>query len=356
MNRRANRIRLLSLFAALALVGAACAPAAAPAPTAPPTVQPAPTLAPPTATTVPPTLAPTAAPTSQPQPTQPPPTVTVTPVALSLPTPTPAIAIPPLVDVGGYKLHVVCFGTGSPTVVLESGMGDTHDVWSKVILEVKQTTRVCAYDRAGLGQSDPSPTKPRTSLDMVKDLHTLLTNARIEGPFVLVGHSIGGFIVRLYASQYPDEVVGMVLVDSAHPDQSSRFLAVLPPPSPDELLSVKNFRESITAPTSDPSSNPEGMDIDASAAQVRATGPLGNMPLVVLTHSPDWRMDPDLPNDIATKVEQVWQDLQVNLLSLSSNSTHIIASKAGHYIQVDEPQLVIDAILRVVDEAKNQKP
>jgi pimeloyl-ACP methyl ester carboxylesterase len=123
--------------------------------------------------------------------------------------------------------------------------------------------------------------------------------------------SIGGFVVRLYASEYPDEVVGLVLVDSTHPNQ--------------------------------------WMDIRTSAAQVRAAGNFGDKPLVVLSHSPDWRMAPDLPDGVSRKLEQVSQDLQNEFVHLSSKSIHKSAAKAGHLIQAEDPQLVIEAILKVVD-------
>jgi pimeloyl-ACP methyl ester carboxylesterase len=185
---------------------------------------------------------------------------------------------------------------------------------------------------------------------MVRDLHTLLVNANVPGPYILVGHSLGGYHVRLFASQYPGEVAGMVLVDSSHPDQWSEIAAVLPPESPDEPDSLKALR---TVP---PASLPEKMDILASAAQVRATESLGDLPLVVLSHSPTAHVFPNLSPEVAEKVEQVWQNLQNDLASLSSNSTHITATQAGHYIQVDEPQLVIDAILKIVAEANKRGP
>jgi pimeloyl-ACP methyl ester carboxylesterase len=129
-----------------------------------------------------------------------------------------------LVDVGGYRLHLQCRGTahpGSPTVILEAGAGLASPSWAWVQSAVATTTRVCAYDRAGLGWSDPGPT-PRDARQVAHELHTLLERAAIAGPYVLVGHSLGGMYVRVYAAQYPDEVVGLVLVDASHPDQLTR--------------------------------------------------------------------------------------------------------------------------------------
>ena len=127
-----------------------------------------------------------------------------------------------LVDIGGYKLHIDCTGQGSPTVILDAGMGDSFLSWHKVQPEIAKFTRVCSYDRAGLGYSDSSP-RPRTSRVFVDELHRLLQHASITGPLVLVGHSMGGFDVRLYASLYRNEVIGLVLVDSSHPEQQKRL-------------------------------------------------------------------------------------------------------------------------------------
>lgn len=257
------------------------------------------------------------------------------------------------VDVGGYALRILCTGEGIPGVIIEAGFGEPavesdSSSWTNVRHAIEKTTRICVYDRAGLGSSDVAPGNTRTSMDMVGDLHTLLVNANVPGPFILVGHSIGGFNVRVFASEYADKVVGMVLVDSSHPDQWSSIDAVLPPESPDEPESLKRIR------IIPPASLPEKMDILASINQVRAAKSLGNLPLVVLTHSPTWSIDPNLSPEISGKVEQVWEKLQNDLAKLSSNSTHIIATRAGHYIQVDEPQLVIDAILKVIAEAKKR--
>ncbi len=120
-----------------------------------------------------------------------------------------------LVDVGGYRLHLQCVGQGSPTVVLDAGLGSFSLDWGAVQPQLATTTRVCAYDRAGLGWSEPGPL-PRSPQQFADELHVLLTNAGVEGPYVLVAHSISGKTARLFASQHPNEVVGMVLVDARH--------------------------------------------------------------------------------------------------------------------------------------------
>src|ERR687893_3305360 len=132
-------------------------------------------------------------------------------------------AYPPpgeMVDVGGYSLHINCVGQGSPTVVLDAGSGAMSASWVLVQREVSDTTRVCAYDRAGIGWSEMGP-EPRDAKQISSELHALLTKAGIEGPYVLVGHSFGGLYMQTYAARYPDEVAGVALVESSHPDQFS---------------------------------------------------------------------------------------------------------------------------------------
>jgi pimeloyl-ACP methyl ester carboxylesterase len=268
------------------------------------------------------------------------------------PTPVPPTPTPTLkgkVDIGGYSLYIQCAGEGSPTVVMDHGLGS---IWRPVAIvdAVKPQTRICFYDRAGLGSSDPSPKKPRTSGDMMKDLHALLTNAHIAGPYVLVGHSIAGFNVRVYAKLYPEEVVGMVMIDPAYPDWIERWLAVLPPESADDPTELKDFRAGLKAGYLDPSMAPENIDTEASTAETRACGSLGDIPLVVLSAARDGFGG--LPGDLEQRLQQEWNTMHKELSQLSSNGTFVLAEKSGHSIHQDEPQLVIDAILKVVAEAR----
>jgi pimeloyl-ACP methyl ester carboxylesterase len=259
-----------------------------------------------------------------------------------------------LIDVGGSRLAIACVGSGSPTVVLDAGMGDTSEVWHQVQGAVSQFTRVCSYDRAGRGQSDPGK-RPRTSQTIISELHTLLTCARIPGPYVLVGHSFGGFNARLYASQYPEEVVGLVLVDSANPHLD--LVALLPAEAPEENQGVRQARLVLTQETQG-TDNPEGIDPVESAAQVRSVASLGALPLVVLTHTSDRWIDmlvkafPGFPRELATRLEQAWQEQQRQLLPLSSRSQQMIAAHSGHDIHLEEPELVVNAIRSVVELAR----
>jgi pimeloyl-ACP methyl ester carboxylesterase len=262
------------------------------------------------------------------------------------------------IDAGGRNLRYICAGGGSPTVVVDQGQGLSIERsfsqpaavgWAKVFSEVKKSTRVCMHDRAGLGLSDAA-SAPRTSFDMVKDLRTVLRQGDIGPPYVLVGHSIGGFNARLFASQYPDEVVGMVLVDSSHPDQTIRFTESLPAEAPGEIAILQGFRR-----WPEPSTSSEHLDLRASAEQARNASTLGVKPLIVLSQSPNSLRALGVPSAISETIQTVWAQLQHSLLSLSRNSVQIVATHAGHNIQLDEPQLVIDAILNVVNQVRTTK-
>ena len=244
------------------------------------------------------------------------------------------------VEVNGYEMYLHCIGTGTPMVILEAGLNDVAETWSLVQPEVAKFTRVCAYDRAGLGQSDPLP-ESRDSFQIVTELHTLLRNAGIEGLYVLVGHSLGGMYMRLFADNYLEEVVGLVLVDSSHIDQFERCAAVLPAESPNDSETLKFYRELLTS----------GPMYPELPQRLFGPGSLGDMPLVVIT-SPEKERGPDLPAELSEKWEEIHVELQTEWVRISSRSTHIMAYESGHFIQQDQPDLIIAAILHVVEDAR----
>ncbi len=242
---------------------------------------------------------------------------------------------PGLVDVGGRQLYLTCQGEGSPTVVMESGGRGHSGGWDLVQPSVAGFTRVCAYDRAGTGRSESAPAHD-TAQAIADDLHSLLATAGVEGPYALVGHSLGGILVRVFANTYLEDVVGMVLVDTGHGDPVARFLEVL---TPEEWQQVRD----LILHDDEGFNLPGGLDL---------LGPdLGDIPLVVLTAGR--RGASPLPLDISERLDQVRLETQQELLTLSSNSSHVIAEESGHGIQEDQPGLVIEAIRQVVEEARN---
>jgi pimeloyl-ACP methyl ester carboxylesterase len=276
-----------------------------------------------------------------------------------------------LIDIGGYQLHINCRGQGSPTVILDSGLGDSYISWHKVQPEIAKFTRICSYDRAGLGFSDPSP-RPRTSQVIAEELHTLLHNAGVTGPVVIVGHSAGGLNVRVFTSLYRNEVAGMVLVDASHPEQMKRFPRALNdmdgswlreaefmeftmPIGLPRLLGFCDEDPAVRAADCTFNSAREGVaELKAfpeSAAQTAPTGPFGDMPLVVLSHDPD-KPSTDLPADLAKPTNDAWEKMQEELAHLSTKGTHTIAKNSSHYIQLDRPELVVDAIRSVVEQVR----
>ena len=301
-------------------------------------------------------------------------------------------AFPPpgqLVDVGGIRLHLYCLGEGSPTVILEAGLGGSVYDWGLVHEKLAATTRVCAYDRAGLGWSD-SVTAPLFSAEMAQVLHTLLQNAGIEGSFVMVGHSAGGLQVRAFANQFPEEVVGMVLVDSSHENQILRFPAEVVEQTAEQgkiltycqLLApvgvVRLF--GLAAPNPETFPLPDAMfqavvansnrtdychtianenkAIATDAGQPNPPAPLGDLPLFVLTagigpgtSSFNAGM-PGMTAELAQQMDTVWNELQNELAALSSNSTHQVAENSSHYIQLFQPELVIEAVEQIVRQVR----
>lgn len=282
-----------------------------------------------------------------------------------------------LVDIGGRSLYLECRGQGSPTVILEAGLDGRSDVWSRDNLRpsgertmvqpgVAAFTRVCAYDRPGTlsevnpdlepdgpefypSRSDPVP-QPRTTRDLTADLHALLDAAGIPGPYVLAAHSAGGLVARLYASTYPDDVVGMVLIDTTNENVWQHFKNVLTPAQwatfeagtldDSELLAAYPEAERLwTAPLADTPSV-------SQVRQARKDAPIRPMPLVVLAHGiPFAAPFPGWPTDT---MEGIMLDSQRDLLTLAPDARLMIADRSGHNIHQDQPELVIDAIAQVV--------
>jgi pimeloyl-ACP methyl ester carboxylesterase len=282
-------------------------------------------------------------------------------------------AYPPpgeMVDVGGYSLHIDCVGRGSPTVVLDAGTGEMSANWVLVLQGVSDATSVCAYDRAGMGWSEMGP-EPRDARQVTGELHALLTKAGIEGPYVLGGHSFGGLYMQTYAARYPDEVAGVALVDSSQPDQFSyqpvardsyepqkfavssllarlglvRLLSKLSP-APPELPPQQRAQIDALGPSTRQVST-TALELRATpqtTTQARGLRSLGDKPLAVVS---------------AGTQEPEWLELQDDLATLSSNSTHRVVKGATHTSVLDDrsdAQATSEAIVEVVEAVRNDQP
>lgn len=272
------------------------------------------------------------------------------------------------VDIGGYSLHIYCMGEGLPTIVFDSGIGGFSLEWSDIQAALARESRVCIYDRAGYGWSDRSP-YPRTSNVIASELHRLLTRAAVPGPYLLVGHSFGGYNIRYFASEYPGKVDGLVLVDASHPRQFDYFpesgrekadsrvhrrysvtrilRSVYPAGYPAEIRHLAYMlmmrRKSVEIQLA------ETEHFRESARQLIARpANLRDIPVTVLTRGR--RVWPD--NNYGDAMERIWSFLQRDLLSLSSRTEQRIAPGSGHSIHLDQPDLVIQSIRQNLRNAR----
>ena len=250
------------------------------------------------------------------------------------------------VDIGGRRLAATRAGAGSPTVILETGLGAESNEWQAVQQEISTSTQVLRYDRAHRGASDAAP-KPRSAADMLADLGTLLRIEDIEGPYVLVGHSFGGLLMRLFAHQHPLEVQALILVDSMHEDQFDVFGPLFPAPTPTEPRELTGMRSLWTGGWRNPDATTEGIDFTTSLRDARAIKSLGQVPLIVLTAG-TFVNSKLIPDESRAALQERWEGLQKTFLTLSTNARQSFVRDSGHFVQRDNPGAILQAIRTVI--------
>lgn len=284
-----------------------------------------------------------------------------------------------MVDVGGYRLHLLCTGVGSPAVVLEAGVGDFSLIWNDVQSELSQSVRTCSYDRGGLGWSDPSPL-PRDPSHEAIELHRLLERDHVPPPFILVGHSYGGDIVHVYARRFPARLVGVVLVEASNEDKWSRIPGMLrtwqdlnrscrrdvwratfglsgrDPLAPDYPADVRGPAELLmhTKKATRTKCQEYASLIGPGPAEVDSVQSIGSVPLTVISAGQNiFEGATGIPE---AEAGAIWTQLQLESLGLSSQSTRVVAGRSGPYVQHDQPEVVIQQVLQLVARVQLDEP
>jgi pimeloyl-ACP methyl ester carboxylesterase len=276
--------------------------------------------------------------------------------------------------VNGYKMHIDCTGSGSPALVLESGLGNESLIWSKVQPAISRTTRVCSYDRAGYGYSDAQPA-PRDADRIAIELHSLLLQAKVSGPIILMGHSLGGLFIRDYATRYPEQVAGLIFVDASTPLQGRNPASRIGKPqgitrlvtklafvtNPSRLLGAC----SVSLADSDPPGwklaaedlcHPQFAALDAesdsferSSEETVNTGPYGALPVLIFSHDLT-RTKRDV------NWENAWSQMQENLKELSTRSRRIVAKDSTHMVQLDRADLINKETALFIEQIRRTVP
>jgi len=258
-------------------------------------------------------------------------------------------------DVGGYSIHMLCKGSGEPTVLIDAGLGDDSTDWFDIQDKSSVDTRTCVFDRPGYGWSDAGP-QPRNSLIISNEVFKLIQKANISGPLVLVGHSFGGYNMRVFAAQHPQKIAGMVLVDASHENQYEKLNIKLPkhfdrkgnililPKSSDtvsdkaQALKERAFH----------AARAEISSLYQSTLQVKRYHDFPSVPLIVISRGlSEWK-----GRDDAEMREKIWSQLQHDLWKLSPISQHIFANHSGHDIHLEQPDLIVGAIADVVSMSR----
>ncbi|MBX6330293.1 MAG: alpha/beta hydrolase [Gemmatimonadaceae bacterium] len=245
-----------------------------------------------------------------------------------------------MVDVGGHRLRMIAAGRGTPTVVLETGLGSGLGDWDTVRPAIARLTRVIAYERAGYGASEAAP-GPRTARRVAAELHEALARANVPPPYVLVGHSLGGAFVRVYAAMYPREVAGLVLIDPAM-EEFYRRAAELPEWKAAEADQRQRMAQGSLGERG------EWLAWDSTMAQLRAAHPLPAVPITMLTSM-------STADGRGGELLRLWGEVQSEWVRQTPGAKQIVTTRSGHCIQCEEPQLVIDAVREIVNAVTSRR-
>lgn len=289
------------------------------------------------------------------------------------------------VNVDGHRMHLYCTGSGTPTLLLESGGAESYLVWGKVQPALSRVTRVCSYDRAGLGWSEAVP-GPRDAAHVTGQLHALLTQAGINGPLVLMGHSAGGLYIRTYAARFPADVAGLVFVDATTPPDSRKLPASMaaldhhgslqmavfkamialgiprvlgqcdtPPPGFEATANL--WRADACKPAYVTAVRREQVALPQSMAEAAHAASFGNLPILVMSKDPHLPRPARLPVPVSASDWQLGNAIhdvrQQELMRLSTRSRRIIAKGSSHYIHFDRPQLLVREVGAFVQRIRN---
>jgi pimeloyl-ACP methyl ester carboxylesterase len=291
-----------------------------------------------------------------------------------------------LVDVGGYRMHIDCTGSGSPTLILEAGAQSDSTKWNGVQPALSKTTRVCSYDRAGFGWSDTRPTT-RDADHVAAELHGLLLRAGIAGPIVLMGHSLGGIFIRDYVIHYPADAAGLIFVDSATPFQDKNPVLVRteqaeghsnfsPPawfwnvalivgvprllgmckgdPGPDATLN-KLRAEDICRLRTAAFSEIEDENFHLSSRQALSSSSFGSLPILIFSRDPA-NSPPAKPSQAELDRRNDWGQMQEDLKNLSTRSRRIIAKNSSHQVMLDRPDLIEKEVPVFMEQIRGSIP
>jgi pimeloyl-ACP methyl ester carboxylesterase len=291
-----------------------------------------------------------------------------------------------LVDVDGYRMHIDCTGSGSPTLILEAGGQNDSTIWTGVQPALSKTTRVCSYDRAGLGWSDTQPA-PRDADHIAAELHRLLLRAGIAAPIILMGHSIGGIYIRDYVMHYPADVAGIVFVDSSTPfqDKNPAFIRAAQAgahssfqtpawlfnvalivgmprllgmcaawPGPDVTLNTLRAEDVCRLRTA-AFSEVDNNIFDLSSQQTVISRSFGNLPILIISHDPA-KSRPANPSQVELERRNAWSQMQEDMKTLSTRSRRIIAKSSAHHVMLDRPDLIENEVPVFIEQIRGSTP